>query len=240
MKRKCTDRHYHVQDNADVEHQYVSMYCNTKQFPALPFCGPYSKPHGARGLGKYYHMCFDTKLGMGKCAIRRILCACVACKSMLDKHWISGIPSDEHERYKPTTKCSYWSVLGSFNNCNIIQLSQKSTPYDVFDEIHQVVLDGISDNMESLVEPVNYGSINKTYTATNLFYVIMFTSQTYTLQDNTTIYGKIITAGELIVNHNIFVLCKQTLIVIEINIPNIMSSQFQHTQYLIHNLKLTQ
>ena len=63
MGIKWTDREYHVQDNAVVEHQYVKMYCNRSKFPALPFCDPYSKPHGARGLSKHYHFSFDTKLG---------------------------------------------------------------------------------------------------------------------------------------------------------------------------------
>ena len=57
----------------------------------------------------------------------------------------------------------------------MIQLSQKSTPSDAFDEIHQVVLDRISDNMASLVEPGKYGDINTNDTATNRFYVVMFT-----------------------------------------------------------------
>ena len=70
---------------------------------------------------------------------------------MLYKPWISGISSDKQERYKPVTKCTYFPVLGSFNNCKIIQLSPKSTSSDTFDEIHQVVLDKISDNMASLV-----------------------------------------------------------------------------------------
>ena len=95
---------------------------------------------------------------------------------MLDKSWISGIPSDEQERYKPVTKCTYLPVLGSLNNCNIIQLSQKSTPSDAFDEIHQVFIDGISDNLAWLVESGKYGSINTTDTKTNEFYVVMFTS----------------------------------------------------------------
>ena len=85
MERTWTEREYHVQYNASVELKDVKMYCNTNQFPTLPFCGPHSKPHGTRGLGKYYHLCFDTKLAMGECAIRRIPCACVACTSMLDK-----------------------------------------------------------------------------------------------------------------------------------------------------------
>ena len=71
---------------------------------------------------------------------------------MLDKPWIFGIPPDEQERYKTVTKCTYWPVLGSFKNWNIIQLSQKSTPADAFDDINQVVLDGIIDNMALLVE----------------------------------------------------------------------------------------
>ena len=127
------------------------MYCNINQFPALPFCGPPSKPHGARGLSKHYYLRFYPKLGNGVCAICRIPCACVACTSMLDKPWISCISSNKKERYTPVTECTYWPVLGSSNNWNIIQLSPKSTSSDTFDEIHQVVLDGISDNMASLV-----------------------------------------------------------------------------------------
>ena len=151
MEIKWTDRQYHVQGNSAVAHQDVKMYCNTNQFPSLPFCGPHSKPHGARGLSKHYHLRFDPKLGNGICEIRRIPCDFFACTLILDKPWISGIPSDEQERHKPVTKCTYWQVLGSFNNCNIIQLSQKSTPSDVFDEIHQVVIDGICDNIALFV-----------------------------------------------------------------------------------------
>ena len=65
MEIKWTDKQYHVQDNYDVAYQYVIIYCNTNQFPELSFCGPHSKPHGARGLSKHYHLCFDTKIGNG-------------------------------------------------------------------------------------------------------------------------------------------------------------------------------
>ena len=111
MERKWTERKYHVQNNASVELKYVKMYCNKNQFPSLPFCSPHSKPHGARGMGKHYHLRFYTKLAMGECAILRIPCTCVACTSMLEKPCISGIPSDKQERYKPVTKCTYWPVL---------------------------------------------------------------------------------------------------------------------------------
>ena len=71
------------------------MYFNRNQFPVLPFCGPHSKPHGSKGLSKHYHLRFDTELGMGICEILRITCSFVACTSILDKPWISGIPPDE-------------------------------------------------------------------------------------------------------------------------------------------------
>ena len=67
-------------------------YCNTNQFLELPFCGPHPKPCGASGLGKHYHSRFDPKLGHCICAIHHITCAFVACTSMLDQPWISGIP----------------------------------------------------------------------------------------------------------------------------------------------------
>ena len=37
MKRKWTDREYHVQDDYDVEHKYVKIYCNKNQFSKLSF-----------------------------------------------------------------------------------------------------------------------------------------------------------------------------------------------------------
>ena len=72
-------------------------------------------------------------------------------------------------------------------------MSQKSTPFEESEEIHQVFLDGISDNMASLVQYDKHGAINTDSTTTNGYYVIKFISGSYTLQNNTTFYGKIIT-----------------------------------------------
>ena len=97
MERKWIKRKYHVQYEATVELKDVKIYCNKNQLPELSFSGSYFKPHGARGLSKHYHLCFDPKLGMGVCAIFRIPCACVSCTSMLYKPWISVISSDKQE-----------------------------------------------------------------------------------------------------------------------------------------------
>ena len=79
---------------------------------------------------------------------------------MLDKSWISIIPSQKQTHYQPVTNCNYWTVLGPYKNWNIIELTPKYTPFEAFDEIHKVVLDGISENMASLVQSGMYGAIN--------------------------------------------------------------------------------
>ena len=53
--------------------------------------------------------------------------------------------------------------------------------------------------MDSLVQTGMYGTINTYETTTNGLYVIKFISEEYTLQNNTTIDGKVISSGELVV-----------------------------------------
>ena len=60
------------------------MYGNTNQFPELTLFGPHSKPHGARGLSKHYHLRFDQEIGNGVSAVRCIPCACVTSTTMQD------------------------------------------------------------------------------------------------------------------------------------------------------------
>ena len=95
IKIKWTDIEYHVQDNADVSHKDVKMYCDTNQNPALIFCGRHPKPHGAMGLSKHHHLSFDPKICNGIFEISLIPFACVACTSMLEKPWIYGITSNK-------------------------------------------------------------------------------------------------------------------------------------------------
>ena len=89
--------------------------------------------------------------------------------------------------------------MGPYKNWNIINLTPKSIPSEAYDEIHQLVLDEISENMASSVQSGMYGDINIDYTTTNGLYVIQFLSYTYTLKNNTTIEGQVISAGELFV-----------------------------------------
>ena len=82
-------------------------------------------PHGARGLGKHYHICFDPNIGHVICEIIRIPCACVSSTSMLDQPWISGLQQKKQAHYQPVTNCTYWPVLSPYKNCNIIHPTPK-------------------------------------------------------------------------------------------------------------------
>ena len=72
-------------------------------------------------------------------------------------------------------------MLVSFNNWNIIQFAHKATSSEYIDKIHQVVLEGITDNIATLVRNGQYGATNTTYTTAMVYYVIKFLPESYTL-----------------------------------------------------------
>ena len=60
------------------------------------------------------------------------------------------------------------------------------TNYEDFDTVHNVVIDGISDNMAYLVQLGRYGAINAADTTTMGDYVIKYLFESYTLQEDQT------------------------------------------------------
>ena len=96
---------------------------------------------------------------------------------MIDKPWNHGLEPHQQPHYQPVIYFTYWQLIGSFNNWNIITLLHKETTSEAFEEIYYVVLDVISDNMASLVESGNYVAMNKTDTSTMRYYVIKFVSE---------------------------------------------------------------
>ena len=82
----------------------------------------------------------------------------------------------------PTSKIFH--ILASallFNNWNVITFSHKDTADEAFEEIHKFFLDGISNNMASLVQSVCYDAMNTSGSKTMSYYVIKFVLYTYDL-----------------------------------------------------------
>ena len=122
-------------------------------------------------------MCFDPKIGYVTYGICRIPCACTLCTSIIDQPWITGFQEQQQYRYQPVKECTYRTVLCSSSNVNILKLSHKATSSEEIDKIHQVVLEGISENMDELVQTDECGAINTTYTTTMGYYVIELISE---------------------------------------------------------------
>ena len=80
-------------------------------------------------------------------------------------------------------------MLGSLNNWNTIKFTNKYTSSEDFDAMHKVVIDGISENMVSLVQLGKYGATNAADPTKMGYYAIKHLSEPYTLQYNQTTYG---------------------------------------------------
>ena len=74
-------------------------------------------------------------------------------------------------------------------------MSYKATTNQHFEDIDQFLLDGISDNMVSLVQSGNYCYINTTDTSKMRSYVIKFVSEAYGLQYDTKCDKQMVSAG---------------------------------------------
>ena len=78
---------------------------------------------------------------------------------MLNNSWYYVADPTKQPHYQYVEEYTYWNVLGSLNNWNTIKFTNKYTSSEDFDAMHKVVIDGISDNITSLVQLGKYGSI---------------------------------------------------------------------------------
>ena len=90
----------------------------------------------------------------------------------MDKLWAPCGSHADKPSLQTVVDCTYSPVLGYFNNWNIINFNNETTCSEEFDEIHQVVLYGISANMESLLNNGKYSAINAAYTTYMAYYVM--------------------------------------------------------------------
>ena len=123
---------------------------------------------------------------------------------------------------------------------NIITFSKKATTSKALEEIHQVFLDGISDNINSLVQSGKDGGIHTTDTPTMGYYVISNFSEAYTLQEETIYDGETISSGELVVNVKYLKYILKRPIGIDIRKINNNELFFKHKLLCIHFLILWQ
>ena len=79
---------------------------------------------------------------------------------MLDKLWEYGVETTKYTHYQICFDCKYWHMLGSLNKWSIIKFTNKTTSSESFNEVHKLVLYGISENIPSLLQLRKYGATN--------------------------------------------------------------------------------
>ena len=123
----------------------------------------------------------------------------LACTNMLYNTWSPDVYHSQQPCYQPNIDCTYWPVLGYFNDSIIIKFFNKTIFSEEFDEVHKVVMDGIISNVASLVQTVKYCAINAEDPTRLGYYVVKSYLGNFTLPEYITTYVQVSKAGELVV-----------------------------------------
>eukprot|EP00534_Pseudo-nitzschia_fraudulenta_P001320 CAMPEP_0201118978 /NCGR_PEP_ID=MMETSP0850-20130426/3169_1 /ASSEMBLY_ACC=CAM_ASM_000622 /TAXON_ID=183588 /ORGANISM="Pseudo-nitzschia fraudulenta, Strain WWA7" /LENGTH=130 /DNA_ID=CAMNT_0047384501 /DNA_START=336 /DNA_END=725 /DNA_ORIENTATION=+ len=65
------------------------------------------------------------ELGLGKIALRKIPCKCVACNNQMKKKWLHNKTLKEQPRLQLAKDCKYSKGLGDANNWLIVEMKMK-------------------------------------------------------------------------------------------------------------------
>ena len=129
-----------------------------------------------------YNIRADPDLGLGRVALRRIPCACEACRQQLMKEWDPNVEASEQNRYSSSTTCILWDIFEGLNDWNIVQLLPgKDNDDEEIQTIHKIVLDA---KVESLcVQEDNVGAFLTEDPDSDGYYLVRWTSTPYRLEE---------------------------------------------------------
>ena len=71
---------------------------------------------------------------------------------MIGQPWFPVMEPKLQSCYQYVQNCTYWPVLGNFNDWSIVNFSNKATTQEDIYKICHVVIDGISDNISELAK----------------------------------------------------------------------------------------
>ena len=129
------------------------------------------------GILLMYNIRCDPELGVGKAAVRRIPCACSFCIEQLHLSW------DINEMN--------WNIFEGLNDWNIITLvtQTKNINSEKDDEAFKIIIRGGETRMSEKLLTTMYGNIRIDDESTDGYYVLQWTSEPYTLQEDKEMEG---------------------------------------------------
>ena len=92
----------------------------------------------------------------------------------------------------------YKSILGDFNNWAIVEFANKGTDNTTFEEINEIIVDGLAMNMAPLIKPGNFGAIRINNDSKHGYEIVQFKSDEYAPQEQQLCNSIIMNIGELV------------------------------------------
>mgnify|MGYP001328175388 CR=1 FL=1 len=159
-------------------------------------CKPAKLPKGEK-IRDHYHMYCCPELGLGKIALRKIPCKCVACNNQMKKKWIHNIHDKQQPRLQVAEECKYTNVLGDSNKWLIVELEQRDPndtnyfPYQK-EEGNLLKLQIRNHITLKVANDIEEGYIGAVVTcdedADGGYYLIKWTGTPYTDQESTSLF----------------------------------------------------
>jgi hypothetical protein len=194
---KMKSRHYHIQDPNMVRFGSVKMQATG--FPSV-------RGETRNGMAAMYNFRADPDLGMRAVAARRIPCACMACIEQLQLEWLPGNPAETQPRYLRNTQCQWFGIFDGLNDWQIIALKPRAdADEDELEEAHAYALNGIETMNSEKVEVGKHGAFGTNDPDADGYYVVQWTTDPYTLQDDLPLEsGTFIPGGEIVCDATYF------------------------------------
>ena len=121
---KKSNRKYQKRENSRaIQRMHYWVRGGAEQISGIK-CKPAKLPKGEK-TRDHYHMYCCPELGLGKIALRKIPCKCVACNNQMKKQWIHNIHDKQQPRFQIAEECKYSKVLGGSNKWLIVELEQR-------------------------------------------------------------------------------------------------------------------
>ena len=121
-----------------------------------------------------------------------------------DKVWIAKVNDKDQPRYAHVPNCKYNAIFGSYNDWIIMTFVNKKTPDNEYDNVHRLVMSGLTKNMSSKIIVGNIGVVATNDTNTEGYFLVQFDSVPCPLQEDTTLDGIELHAGVIVCNAEYF------------------------------------
>ena len=112
--------------------------------------------------------------------------------------YIFGLKTKEavnQPRHGQAYNHKYYQIIVCHNKWIIIIVLDDGTEEEIYKQINQDILDDNVINMYLIIMEQKYSPIDNDDSSCNGYYIINFSSYTYTLQSDLSIYGQVINSG---------------------------------------------